>query len=254
MKAAIADGRWPPTPTPENARTRRGAAGLLFALLLTCPAPATAAVGASLSVLNDDIFRGRSLGDGRPVAIGDLSYDDLSGFYIGGSASGLATRHSGTQLLGLQAYAGYAHQVGSGPTLDAGIINARYTHYYSGGAGVDYTELYAGIITGHISSHIRYSPHYLGIRRPTVYGDVDGVVTPWDKWRLNAHAGLLVQAGGPTPLHGTRQRYDWRISVSREIGRFSLQLGWAGSGPGRDYYAGSPHGRSSFLAGATYIF
>jgi uncharacterized protein (TIGR02001 family) len=254
VTAATADGNWPRTPTPDGFRAPRSAAGLLFALLLTCPAPAIAAVGASVSVLNEDVFRGRSLSDGRPVAVGELSYDDLSGFYVGGSITGIATRHSGAQLLGVQGYAGYAHQIGSGPTLDVGITNARYTHYYSGSAGVDYTEFYAGIITDHISSHIRYSPNYFGTGQATVYGDLDGVLRPWDKWRLNAHAGLLIQASGPTLPHSARRRYDWRIGVSREIGRFSLQLGWAGSGPGRDYYAGSPHGRSSFLLGATYIF
>lgn len=256
MTAATAGGNWPRTPTPDGLCARRSAVALLVALLLACPAPAPAiaAVGASVSILNEDVFRGRSLSEGRPVAVGELSYDDLSGFYVGGSITGLATRHSGAQLLGLQSYAGYAHQIGLGPTLDIGITNARYTHYYSGSAGVDYTEFYAGIITDRLSSHIRYSPDYFGTGQAMLYGDLDGVLRPWDKWRLNAHAGLLIQASGPTLPHSARRRYDWRIGVSREIGRFSVQLGWAGSGPGRDYYAGSPHGPSSFLFGATYIF
>jgi uncharacterized protein (TIGR02001 family) len=223
-------------------------------MLLAHPTQAIAAAGASISVLNEDVFRGRSLSEGRPVAVGELSYDDLSGFYIGGSITSVATRHSGAQLLGVQGYAGYARRIGSGPTLDVGITNARYTHYYSGSAGVDYTEFYAGIIIDHISSHIRYSPNYFGTGQATLYGDLDGVLRPKDKWRLNAHVGLLVQAGGQSLPHSARRRYDWRIGASRDIGRLSLQLGWAGSGPGRDYYAGSPHGRSSFLFGATYIF
>ncbi len=223
-------------------------------LAACCPAaPAIAEVGASVSVLNDDFFRGRSLSQGRPIFTADLSYDDLSGFYVGGSVTGTAARDAGTKLLGFGGYAGYAHRTGSGITLDAGITNTRYTRWYSGGKATDYTEFYAGIVTNHLSSHIRYSPDYLETGEASLYTDLDGVLRPADRWRLNGHIGLLVQASGPDLPHKPRTRFDWRIGVSREIGHLNLQLGWAGATPGKNYYADKPHNRSSLLIGATFV-
>lgn len=254
----VAGGSWPRIPVPETSRARvrrRFGQHLLLALFaFLSAAPAAAEVGVSVSALNDDLFRGRSLSQGRPILTADLSYDDLSGIYVGGSVTGVATRHSGAELLGFGGYAGYARRITPGITLDAGISNTRYTRWYSGGVATDYTEFYAGIITSHVSSHIRYSPDYLGTGEASIYADLDGVLRPADKWRLNGHMGLLMQVSGPDLPATPRDRFDWRISVSREIGRFALQVGWTGVTPGKDWYADKLHSGSSPLIGATYIF
>lgn len=205
-------------------------------------------------MLSDDRFRGRSLSEGRPVASANLSYDAPDGFYLGTTVTGVDTARSGPELLGIEGYAGYARRLDSGPTIDLGITNTRYTDYISSGSGVDYTELYAGIIFNHFSSHIRYSPDYFRNGVSTLYTDLDGVVEPIDGWRLNGHIGLLAQLAGPRPAGAANAHEDWRIGVSHKIGAVDLQVAWTGAGPGGDYYAGRQHGNDALVFGASYIF
>ena len=198
--------------------------------------PASAQIAASLSVSSDDKFRSRSLSDGRPIGTFDFSYDDASGFYAGGSATGVDTLHSGAKLLGFQEYIGYAQRTDSGPALDAGLTNARYTHYFSGNYGANYTELYVGIITNHLSTHIRYSPDYFKHSVSTLYADADAVVKPYKNWQMNGHVGALTQISGPRAPGTSRAHYDWRLGVATEVGAFDLRLAWTGAVPGGDYY------------------
>jgi uncharacterized protein (TIGR02001 family) len=211
-------------------------------------------VGATVSIQSDERFRGRTLSDGRPVATLAASYDDASGVYLGAAGTGVATRGSGAQLLGFQEYIGYAHRLGTGPTLDVGVVNSNYTSYFSGKYSVDYAELYAGIITSHFSSHIRYSPDYFRKGVSSLYADIDGVAHPFTNWRLNGHFGVLRQLSGFRPPNAGPTRYDWRLGIARQIGAVDLQLSWTGAGPQSDYYDGGPHGRSAFVFGATYAF
>lgn len=233
---------------------RRAVRFLLVAASSCLSSPVFAQVGASVSVATDDIFRGHSLSEGRPIATASVSYDDPSGLYAGGSATGVDTAESGIQLLGVQGYAGYARRIGTGTTIDTGVTHVRYSRYFSGNASADYTEFYIGLITNHISSHVRYSPDYFRKGVSTIYGDVDGVIQSFTGWRLNGHAGVLVQADGPHEPGVARTRYDWRIGVSRQLGPLDLQLAWAGGGPGRDYYADRPRGHSTVVLGASIIF
>jgi uncharacterized protein (TIGR02001 family) len=229
------------------ARWRRYTVSLLLALCLPTPAPAE--IGASLSILTDSRYRGRSLSEGRPVATLDLSYDDVTGLYLGGSATAVATAHSGVQLLGFQENIGYARRLGSGPVVDFGIIHSNYTEYFSGGYKAQYNEAYLGLITKHFSSHIYYSPNYFRRGLSTVYADADVVVRPAEKWRLNAHFGVLAPMSGDQPTG-----YDWRLAVATQMGALDLQLAWSGGGPRPDYYADRPHGHHALVLGIAYIF
>lgn len=226
--------------------------GLAPALIGSSPASAQFAVSASLS--SDDRFRGRSLSNGEPVATADLSYDWSSGFYAGASAIGVATDDAGVQLLGSQQFVGYARRIGPGSSLDVGIINSAYSHHFSGGYNADYTELYAGVISSHISAHVRYSPNYFRRSVSIVYADLDGVVEPLATVRLNAHAGLLDQTSGPLTTHQTRTHFDWSLGISKIFGRLDLHVAWTGASPQQDYYDGRRHGRTALLAGATVGF
>jgi len=217
--------------------------------VLCLPTPAPAEIGASLSVLTDSRFRGHSLSEGRPVATLDLSYDDVTGLYLGGSATAVATTHSGVQLLRFEENIGYARRLGSGPVVDFGITHSNYTEYFSGGYAARYSEAYIGLITKHFSSHIHYSPNYFRHGLSTVYADADVVARPAEKWRLNAHFGLLT----PMSRHQTTA-YDWRLAVAKQMGAFDLQLAWTGGGPRPDYYAGRPRGHDAFVLGVSRIF
>ena len=184
----------------------------------------------------------------------DISYDWSSGFYVGASAIGVATANSGVQFLGSQQFVGYVRRIGSGRSLDIGIINSTYSHYFSGGYNTNYTELYAGVITSHISAHIRYSPNYFRRSVSILYADLDGVVEPLATVRLNAHVGLLDQTSGLLSTYQTRMHFDWRLGISKEFGRLDLHVAWTGASPQQDYYGGSLHGRTVLVAGATVGF
>ncbi len=222
--------------------------------ILCCATPAVAQFAGSVSIQSDDRFRGRSLSEGRPVATLDLSYDMAAGFYLGGAVTAVATRHEGVRVLGFQENAGYAWKTKAGPVIDLGVANASYTEYYSGGASADYTEIYAGLIAGPIASHIHFSPNYFRHGVSTVYLETDGVARIAPRWRLNGHVGVLTQTGGPLAPMSRRTRYDWRLGIAHQLGRFSLQASWSGGGPDRDYYARETHRRDALVFGLTCAF
>ena len=223
--------------------------GLLPALALLCLAtPAVAEIGASISAQSDARFRGRSLSRGRPTASLALSYDGTSGFYVGGSATGVATAHSGVRYLGVQGNIGFAHPIAKGLVLDIGVDHARYSEYYSSGHHARYSEFYAGLVGRNLSSHVYYSPDYFGLGFATLYGEIDGVVRASDKWRLNGHVGAITRLDGEGPVG-----YDWRIGVSRRIGAFDLQAAFSGGGPMPQYYGNRAHHRDALTIGLSYI-
>lgn len=200
------------------------------------------------------MLRGRSLSGGRPVATADLSYDWSSGVYAGVSATGVDTAYSGVQFLGSQQFIGYAHRIGTERSIDVGIINSNYSHYFTGGYATDYTEIYAGLTASHISTHIRYSPNYFGQSVSALYGDVDGSIAPFKTVRLDAHVGLLDQLGGPQSSDRGQPKIDWRLGVSKGFGRLDLHAAWTGSTAHPAYYGGRLHGRTAFVGGATIRF
>jgi uncharacterized protein (TIGR02001 family) len=227
---------------------------LCVTALLGAATPAMAQLGGSLSFQTDDYFRGRSLSEGRPVATLSLSYDDASGFYAAGAATGVATRRDGVKLLGFQENLGFARKIGTGPTIDVGLTNANYSDYFSGGYHAEYREAYVGLITEHLSTHIHYSPHYFRGGISTLYADADGVLRPLPLWRLTGHVGVLTQLDGPRPTGEPRTRYDWRVGLGRRLGPLDLQLAWTQGGPERDYYDGEAHHRGTLVFAATYAF
>jgi uncharacterized protein (TIGR02001 family) len=203
-----------------------------------------------VSVYSQDMFRGYSLSAGRPVGIIDLSYDDPSGAYAALSASAM-TGPDGPRPLKLQLGGGYARRLRSGLTLDVGAVASRYAGYANTKGGRSYAELYAGVAGKLISSRLYLSPHYFGPHTRTVYGEVDGHVPLGSHFGLETHAGLLVPFNGYG--QASRAQYDWRLGISRDIGRIALHAAWAGGGPGRDYYKGEEHRRSALIVGASLV-
>ena len=234
--------------------TRTSFAFLGAACIIACfsAAPAEAQVGATASIFSDARFRGFSLSEGRPVGILDVAYDDPSGFYGDVSASGLLRRGGDPAPLGVQLTGGYARDLASGTTLDFGITHSSYGHYSKGERSKSYSELYAGIARGGLSSRIFVSPHYFERGRWTAYGEINGNVSPLPKWTLDGHVGLLT-----TLRHPAGERYsrdvDWRVGVTRELGRLSLHAAWSDGVPGHDHYAGQVHSRSSVVLGASWV-
>jgi uncharacterized protein (TIGR02001 family) len=215
-------------------------------------APAAAQVGATVSVWSEERLRGYSLSAGHPVARLDLSYDDPSGFYGAISGSVVYSNEYHLRPLDLQENIGFAHQLGSGPTLDVGIHDSRYSHYSSEERASGYTELYAGLIGKVLSTHVYISPNYFYSNTWRGYGEVEASVRPRRHLLLSGHLGASV------PLNENRWRYptqyDWRVGAAQEIGRLSLHLDLGGGGPDKDYYQGQAHGRTTLVAGASFVF
>ena len=216
-----------------------------------CAAPARAEVGATVSAFSDLRFRGYSLSEGSPVAILDLAVDDPSGLYADAAGMGVF-RNSGPAPLALQLTGGYAKRLKSGTTLDFGITHSTYSSYSSAARGNSYTELYAGIARGALSSRIFLSPHYFESGRWSAYGEVNGSVSPARRWNVDGHVGVQV------PLHAPygqsyRREVDWRLGITRELGRLSLHAAWSAGAPGRDFYRGRGHSRSTLVLGASWL-
>jgi uncharacterized protein (TIGR02001 family) len=219
---------------------------------LCAASPATAEVGAAVSVFSDARFRGYSLSSGHPVAVVDLSYDDPSGLYGAVSASAVASSDDGIQPLGLQLSGGYAKRLPGGVTIDVGAVHSSYTHYSSRGSATSYTEIYAGASRGFLTSRVYLSPHYFGHGRKAAYGELDATVSPLRKLRLSGHVGLLVPIDYPGAHNDDRAQYDWRLGVAREVGPATLHVIATGGGPGRDYYGDRWHDRTALIFGLSW--
>lgn len=214
-------------------------------------APAHAGTGATISVFSDLRFRGISLSEGRPVGILDFAYDDPSGFYADAAASAVLRDGDEPEPLGIQLSGGYARRLKSGTTLDFGMTHSAYSRYSNGVPGRAYTEVYAGISHGALSSRVFVSPHYSVSGRWTAYGEINGNFSPATDWGVNGHVGMLVPLKSEVG-QSYRTDFDWRVGVSRTFGPLSLHASWSDGGPGKDHYGGQAHGRSALVLGASW--
>jgi uncharacterized protein (TIGR02001 family) len=237
-----------PASRPRGSRT----SPLVAAVFLCWSAPGHAEVGATASIYSDLRFRGYSLSEGRPVGILDFAYDDPSGLYAGASATGALRNGGNPAPLGLQLTGGYARRLKSGTMLDFGITHSTYSHYSTRRRGSSYTEIYAGIARGALSSRISLSPHYFERSRWAAYAEVNGSLNPAHKWTLDGHVGMHVPLRTPSNER-YRAEFDWRVGVSRELGRLSLHAAWSDGSPGYDFYRERRHSRSALVLGATWI-
>jgi uncharacterized protein (TIGR02001 family) len=217
-------------------------------LFLSVSAPASAEVGAAVSLLSEARLRGYSLSAGDPVAQLDLSYDHPDGFYAALSASIVA--HEGVNPLGLQENVGFAKKLDGGPTIDLGIVNSNYSRHSGHNRSLSYTEAYAGLIGRNVASHVYLSPNYFDSGVWTLYGDIDAGIRLLKKLNLTGHAGALkyLHGGDDDKLH-----YDWQVGVKREFGRFAAQVSLSGGGPGSDFYYGREHNRTRLVMGVSCL-
>jgi uncharacterized protein (TIGR02001 family) len=214
-------------------------------------APASAEIGATISLFSDERFRGYSLSQGKPVGTFDFAYDDPSGFYADAAATGVVSDGK-PSALGAQLNGGYAKRLKSGTTLDFGVIYSTYSHYSHGGARKSYGEIYAGIARGGLSSRIFLSPHYSEAGLWTAYGEINGSVSPARKWNIDGHVGLLLPLSANDPDERYRAAFDARLGVTRELGPLSLHASWVLGEGGREYYGDRSRGGSAFVLGAIW--
>jgi len=231
--------------------TKIAAYSAVFLSFCCAAGPAAAEIGATVSIFSDDRFRGYSLSRGRPVGIFDFAYDDPSGFYADVSGTGVLQRNADPAPLGLQLNAGYAKRLRSGTTLDFGVVRSSYSHYSRAEAATSYTEVYAGISKGGLSSRIFLSPHYSETGLWTAYGEINGTISPAPKWSLDGHVGMLVPLKTPRSNEHYRTAFDWRLGVTRELGPISLHITWNQGERGRAYYGNRAGRPRALVVGAS---
>jgi uncharacterized protein (TIGR02001 family) len=205
-------------------------------------------------VTSDYRLRGYTLSEGRPVATLDLNYDDPSGLYFGVSAIGVLAGGAEPRPLGIQESIGFAKRLKSGLTVDAGVTNANYAHYAMGRHVPGYTEVYVGLLGSGLSSHIFFSPDYLGDGVRSLYGEVNGVLRPADHWRINWHVGAQTLNGGHARFYRSQSYADLRLALTREFGATQAQIAVSRGGPGPRYSDERTYGRSALVVTLSHAF
>jgi uncharacterized protein (TIGR02001 family) len=221
-----------------------GIAALVFASVA-----ARAQAGGSIVLESDYRFRGVSLSGEDPSAHLNLSYDHSSGWYAGASLAAVELE-PGARQAALTAYAGYARRVGVQGTWEAGAILNRF----SGAAGYDYGELFAGFIAERWSARAYLSPDYFGRGVRTAYAELNGALPLSADLRAFAHVGALARLGGDAAAGIGPARYDARIGLGLRVAEFDLQLAWVDTSRSVPYVGSYQQQRSAVVLSASHNF
>lgn len=215
---------------------------------------ANAQVSGTITVQNDDRFRGRSVSEGAPVAIATVLFDHESGVSAGAGAVA-TTNGDGIGLLRASGHIGYAHRLDRDVAIDGGVVVQAYTERYSSGRQQTFAELYAGVTVGQFALHASYSPSYLDAGLETLYIQANAVQDLGSGFRATARAGVLNRLSGKGTFGGADTRWDAQIGVTKDFDRLSvfLNLSTAGSGQGT-YFDGPWQGRDAVILGISRSF
>lgn len=224
----------------------------IFAGVLLLAAPAKAQVGMSLGLHSDFRYRGRSLSDEGPALGAAIAYDDNSGFYVGGTLLAGEPKGEGVRLLRAAAYAGFSTKTPAGPSVDLGAGAFRVIDYRSGvKRAFEYTEIYGGVATEHLSLRLHYAPDYYGSGLETVYVDLSASYRPADSVRLFAHAGWLTYFRGRVRIP---DRHDFSAGVAKSVGPVEFAATWTRSEPQAFGPDREPERQDALTLSATYFF
>jgi uncharacterized protein (TIGR02001 family) len=186
----------------------------LLALSFT-PSATVGQISGSLALESDYRYRGVSYSKQRPDLRLTLAYDHASGAYLGASATRVQFPY-GEPGPALQAYAGYARELGGAWRWEVG---ATGTHY-SKDSDYDYAEAFVGILGDHGSLRLYMTPDYYGIGAHTAYLEIS-----WG-WPLATDLRLFA-IGGALHRSGTAGVHlDARIGAAWQTGDIEWQLAW----------------------------
>lgn len=222
--------------------------------VLFLSSPAGAELETSLGLASEDRFRGVAASGGRPVAVLDVSLDDVAGPYLGGSITLRAPGHDGARVKSWIAYAGYAHRFGSGVGIDAGMSYRRYPARLGLPYGDEIIEAFLGAVVRGGAVHVFFSPDYDGRGRDALYSQVEASVVERPGWRIAARFGLLLPPRAPG-YGGPMVKPDWTIGLVVPRGRVDFSADY--DGEGKEYgrrWQRRDYGRTAFVIGARYHF
>jgi uncharacterized protein (TIGR02001 family) len=188
------------------------------------PASAHAQTSGTVSLVSDYRYRGVSLSDGKPAAQLGLAYDDASGWYAGVFASTIRFASPDSRGAQTQLYAGYAHRIAPGITIEGGADYA----VYSVGRSYEYPEIYVGFTLDNVSGRLFYATRHFAGSGDTFYAELNGATPLGERMRLVAHAGALRNPVEDPYYPPPRFVFDGRAGIAFDVDRFVVQIAWVG--------------------------
>ena len=236
----------------KECRGHYRAALTLLLVPLAWPSVASAQTTARIAVQTDYRLRGFSLSSEEPVIMAEIGHELGGGFYLNGA--GQIVFDDEPSLLGGQVNLGYARRINSAFSVDTGLIHAEYLSGYGGDGSGRYTEVYVGAQTGGLAARLYFSPHYFRSTNATLYGELEGAIPVAAHWRVNVHAGVLHYLEGATPLTRRNTQLDWRLDLTRRMGRLEALVSISGFDPDYDPYPHVGRGNPAVMAGLSLAF
>lgn len=224
--------------------------GLSLPFAIALSSPAYAQLAGSIALSSNEMFRGETISANDPALSLSLSLDDESGLFAGVAGS-VAVGNSDPRMTYASQYAGYAKRFGE-TSIEAGIIHRTYERVVDTEYRKDFVDIYAGVTHRSLKARIYVSPNYRRDNRASYYGEINARLIGVGEWSLDAHAGLSVQPEHQSTGSNSRmQTYpDWRLQVSRPVGKLFLSAGVAAT----NYPVYSPNGQARIFASASYAF
>ncbi len=176
-------------------------------------------ISGNATLVTDYRFRGFSLSDGDFAVQGGVDVGHSSGFYVGAWGSSLEDS-PGLGNAELDIYGGWAGEVGSGISIDVGLLYYAYPNGKVGDANIwePYASLSAEVGPASVTVGAAYAweqDSLGGDDNLYVYTDL-GVGIPETPISLSAHLGYTDGALSPELLTGTGTGggFDWSLGAS----------------------------------------
>jgi uncharacterized protein (TIGR02001 family) len=221
----------------------------LIALGMLAAHAARAQASASVSLTSEYSVRGVSLSDGRAAPQLSLSYDGAQGWYAGAFAAPHVRLGEQSDVTELIVYGGFAHQLPSGMSWEAGVSSTAFLHT----SDYNYREVYVGLASDHVSGRVYLAPAYYGYWGRVAYGELNGFYPLRERIKLLAHIGALHRLNGQPS--GTRDHVDLRFAIGYDVGGCTVQLAWlSGSGIDPGTAGGGDRAPRALALTASYSF
>lgn len=211
---------------------------------------AQAQFAGSIALSSNEMFRGESISDDDPALSVSVSMDDTSGLFAGAIVS-MAAGGEPPRVTYASQYAGYAIRTGE-TSVEAGIIHRSYDRIVDTDYGKDFVELYAGVTHKAVKARLYISPDYRRDNRTSFYGEINARLFSAHGWGVDGHFGLSVIPDVKENSSGSTLRTyrDWRLQVSRPIGKIFLSAGAAAT----NYPVYSASGKARLFGTISYAF
>jgi uncharacterized protein (TIGR02001 family) len=218
-------------PVPGVARQLRCFA-LGVALCVAKAAHADGSVGGHIDVTTDYVFRGISQTLGDPAIQGDLHYQTVNGWFLGGWASTVNLNHGPGSTVELNAYAGRAWSLGDPWNARVTAVQYMYPND-SATLRYDYFELLAtlayqdrlGLTVSWSPDTSRYSAYGIAENRQTLAYELVG------RWPVQPRVSLTGSVGyyDLSELFGTGY-WHGSAGLTGTVGRFRVDLAYFETG------------------------